>query len=225
LALSVVALMIVYPVIASSVPAARPSEVGSQASSSNKLATNSFNAPGLHPATLNPNDKFQAPGNVQPSRSSLQVPAQSSPNAKTMESATTTGASFQGPPALTVGETISFTSTSGTYGNFTNAKPIGTAAGTVTFTVTGALREGYTLTLSSGSLALGNTTVSLTGGSAVMGIGQANLVGSGTLSGGSMIYHATARPSLLGNYNILSIDLQMGGQEYLVLLQVTSSHS
>ena len=226
--LSLVALMVIYPVVASSMPGAGPSKVATSTSGKGNIAAATPGSTGsqiLHPAVLNPSDKFQAPNGVGPSTVSQSSASHQASEKFEPGLSSTAVTRLPGPPALTVGETITFTSTAGQYRNFTNATPIGNASGTVTFTVTGALREGYTLSLTSGSLTLGSTTISVTGGSAVMGEYQANLVGSGTISGGSMIFHATARPSLLGNFNIFSIDLQSGGQEYLVLLQVTSSHS
>lgn len=176
-ALSMVALMVIYPAVAASLPMAVAN------SQSSRSATSSL-----------------AAANPTVSGTSTQPPtnARSETPPKTL---------LPGPPALAVGETITFTSTAGQYSNVTNARPIGTAAGTVTFTVTGALREGYTLSLTSGSLSLGSTTLSLTGGSAVVDANQASLTGSGTVSGGATIYYATARPTFLGNFNVFSIDL------------------
>ncbi len=164
-------------------------------------------------------------------------------------STTTVTIQLPQPNSLTVGEQITLTSTQGEYRNLTTTVPpnavgksagaairhkadvsptaVGTAAGTITFAVTGVLREGYTLTLSSGTLSLGAISISLTGGSAVMGLSQSGVTGSGTAGvGGSMIYQGSSHSDFWGNtYSTFSLDLQLGGNEYLVQLLVTVSHS
>ena len=220
LVLSMVALIVVYPVVATASPSANSGSPKGVVGTANLVPAGISPAP--HSSSL-PKSSI-APITIAPAtdeHSSMSHAA----SAHAPISVVPGPSWFPTPPALTVGETITFTSTSGVYTNFTIAKPIGNASGTVTFTVTGSLREGYTLTLTSGSLSLGTTTVAITGGSAIMGTGQASLQGSGTVGGGAIIFHAVAHPNLVSSFNTFVIDLQTGGQEYLVLLQVTTSHS
>lgn len=61
------------------------------------------------------------------------------------------------PTALTVGQTLTFTSVSGQF-HVIGSSEKGTAAGTVTLSVTGAFKGGYTLSIASGSLNINGTS-------------------------------------------------------------------
>lgn len=122
-------------------------------------------------------------------------------------------------PSLTVGQTITVTSTSGEYFVVGNRSENGTASGTLTFTVTGQLARGYTLSISSGSVVVNGTTYTVSSGSAQMGRGAAGLVGQGTTSPtGSFIVSSTAHGSFVGTTATMSLDLTNGSTEYLVFL-------
>jgi hypothetical protein len=152
------------------------------------------------------------------------------------------------PAALTVGQTITLTSTSGTWKLIstpaaTGSATTGPAAGTMTLTVTGVFKAGYTLSLTSGSLTLSTATPATSGttstpisttyafgtGSAVMGPHQAHLVGQGTLASatpGSFLFAAGAHANFQGKtFSTLRFDLKVNGQEYGVLLLVTAQVS
>lgn len=133
---------------------------------------------------------------------------------------------FQGAPAnLTTGEAITLTSTNGNYQVVNDSGDNGTASGTLTFTVTGKLSQGYTLSLSSGSISVGSTTYTVSSGSAQTGPGATNLEGQGaTSSSGVFIVHAQARGSLAGSTATASLDLSAGGSEYLVNLTTSVSN-
>ena len=141
------------------------------------------------------------------------------------------GWGFQGPdragrsgPAqnqvsLSVGQTFTITSTSGTYYVAGNPKTNGTASGTLTFTVTGKLSEGYTLSITSGSLTVAGTTYTVASGTAQMGRGAASLTGQGTTNPtGTFLLRASAHGSFVGSTGTMSLDLQSGSSEYLVFL-------
>lgn len=135
------------------------------------------------------------------------------------------------PEVLTVGQTVTFTSTSGTWRVIDPAsKPhvrSGPASGTVTLTVTGAFKKGYALSITSGALGINGTSYSITAGSAEMGPYLAHIVGQGSLSTvGSFIMAGSAHSNFFGTtYNTLRFDVQANGVEYGVLLLVTVTHS
>jgi len=124
---------------------------------------------------------------------------------------------------FTTGQTISITSTAGSYFVVgSQGKTNGTASGTLTFTVNGKLTAGYILSVG-GSITVGGTTYNLTSGSAVMGPGGANIQGQGaTSSSGSYIVRATARGNFSGTTtSAVSLDFSNGTTEYAVFLTGT----
>jgi len=124
---------------------------------------------------------------------------------------------------LTVGQTITITSTSGKYVVVGNHDQNGTASGTLTFTVTGKLAGGYTLSISSGSLVVNGATYTISSGSAQMGRDAARLVGQGaTSSSGEFLVTAAPHGSFVGSTATMSLDLSSGSTEYLVFLSGTA---
>jgi hypothetical protein len=103
----------------------------------------------------------------------------------------------------------------------------GTAAGTMTLTVTGAYKAGYSLSITSGSLSINGTTYAFGTGNAVMGPYQAHLVGEGNVASatpGSFLFSAGAHANFQGRtYNTLRFDIQVNGEEYGVVLLVTAT--
>ncbi|MGD0638074.1 MAG: hypothetical protein ABSA72_08555 [Nitrososphaerales archaeon] len=152
-------------------------------------------------------------------------------------SATSTTPTSVIPPtlALSPGQTITFSSTSGVWKVISDPSAhvkTGTASGTATLTVKASYKGGYALSLTSGSISINGTTYAFGTGSAVMGPHQAHLVGQGSLVGaasatpGSFIFAAGAHASFEGQtYNTLRFDVQVNGQEYGVVLLVTASVS
>lgn len=130
------------------------------------------------------------------------------------------------PTALTVGQTMTFTSTQGQWRVISDPTApkvrSGTAAGTVTLTVTGVFKGGYSLSLTSGSLSINGTTYSTASGSAQMGPEQAHLVGQGSLTNTSpapFLFGGGAHASFFGSsFNTMRFDVQLNGIEYGVLL-------
>jgi hypothetical protein len=168
-----------------------------------------------------------ASNSVTPSVSSIQIPA-SGPEGQR---------GFRGPPigayggaaqgqqvsTMSVGQTFTITSTQGKYFAVGNRNENGTASGALTFTVTGKLTAGYTLSLTSGSIVVNGTTYTVSSGSAQMGPGAAELVGQGaTTPTGQFLVRATAHGSFAGTTATASLDFSNGTTEYLVLLAGTA---
>jgi hypothetical protein len=88
--------------------------------------------------------------------------------------------------------------------------------------VTGNLTEGYTLSLTSGSVTVAATTYTITSGTAQMNRGASSMTGQGTTSPtGEFILQATAHGSFVGSTAQVSLDLQSGSSEYIVSLTGT----
>jgi len=126
------------------------------------------------------------------------------------------------PPTLSVGQTLTFTSTNGEYRVLSEGRGTGPASGTLTLTVTGVFKHGYTLSITGGSLVINGTTYTLTSGTAQMGRGLAHVIGQGTLSGsGAFMFEGGSHSNFAGQqYNILRFDVEVNGIEYGVLLLV-----
>ena len=123
---------------------------------------------------------------------------------------------------LSVGQTITVTSTSGEYNTVSSSSTNGTASGTLTFTVTGKLSQGYTLSLTSGSLSIAGTTYTISSGSAQMDPTGVMISGQGTTSPtGQFIVHAMAHGTFAGSSASVSLDFTNGTTEYQVTLNGT----
>jgi hypothetical protein len=123
---------------------------------------------------------------------------------------------------LTVGQTITVTSTQGRFYVVGDANDSGTASGTVTFTVTGKLASGYTLSITQGSVVVNGTTYTISSGSAQMDPAATTLTGQGaTTPAGQFIIRADAHGSFAGSSAMMSLDLGAGTTEYLVTLTGT----
>ncbi|MGP8124606.1 MAG: hypothetical protein ACLQEQ_01910 [Nitrososphaerales archaeon] len=129
------------------------------------------------------------------------------------------GQQQQSQVSLTVGQTITVTSTSGEYVTTSGSSTNGTASGTLTFTVTGKLSQGYTLSLTSGSLTIAGTTYTISSGSAQMDPYGMTISGQGTTNPtGQFIVHAMAHGTFVGSSASVSLDFTNGTTEYLVTL-------
>jgi len=125
---------------------------------------------------------------------------------------------------LTVGQTITITSTSGQYFEVGDRAVNGTASGSLTFTVAGKLAGGYILSISSGSVVVNGATYTVSSGSAQMDRAASHLVGQGaTSSSGAFLVSATAHGSFAGTTATMSLDLTSGSTEYLVFLSGTTT--
>jgi hypothetical protein len=120
---------------------------------------------------------------------------------------------------LAVGQTITVTSTSGEYRTIGSYSTNGTTSGTLTFTVTGKLSQGYTFSITSGSLSIAGTTYTISSGSAQMDPTGVMISGQGTTSPtGQFIVHAMAHGTFVGSSASVSLDFTNGTTEYLVTL-------
>jgi hypothetical protein len=120
---------------------------------------------------------------------------------------------------MTVGQTITITSSQGTYHEVGSPSNNGTASGTVTFTVTSKLAEGYTLSISGGSLVVGGTTYTISSGSAQTGTFAETITGQGTTTpAGQFLLQGYARGSFAGTSGTLLLDFKAGSTEYAVAL-------
>ncbi len=121
---------------------------------------------------------------------------------------------------------IILTSTSGQYWELGGPTSLtGPAAGTMTITLIASAASVYNAKITAGAVSLGTTTYSITGGMAVMT--QGFIKGVGTVEGGSFTFTAySISPTALGNpysYNILVMQIHVGGNYYLVLLHVRTT--
>ncbi len=122
-------------------------------------------------------------------------------------------------PNISVGEIITVTSTQGHFVSVGTGGENGTASGTLTFSVTGKLSQGYTLSLTGGSFVVGGSTYTVTSGTAQMSPQASSISGQGSTSpSGQFILRASAQGSFVGSTGLVSIDLQSGSSEYLVTL-------
>jgi len=130
------------------------------------------------------------------------------------------GQSF-GRADVSVGQTITFTSTSGQYIVVGHRTENGTASGSVVFTVTGNLTQGFTLSIA-GKVVVGSTTYTISSGSGQMNPSASTISGQGaTSSSGAFILQGTSRGSFVGSTATVSLDLQSGSTEYFVVLSGT----
>jgi hypothetical protein len=120
---------------------------------------------------------------------------------------------------LTVGQTITITSSQGSFFVVGTPSDNGTASGTITFTVTSKLAEGYTLSITSGSLVVGGTTYTISSGTAQTGRSADVVSGQGTTTPtGQFLLQGLARGSFAGTTGQLHVDFKAGSTEYVVNL-------
>jgi hypothetical protein len=123
---------------------------------------------------------------------------------------------------FTSGQTITLTSTAGGYFVIGDRAQNGTASGTLSLKVDGVLKGGYVVSVTGGSIAIGATTYTVSGGSAEIGPFGRNIVGQGTTSSGFFLFHDRSIGKFGAiSYGILTFDLSNGSTEYAVRLLVT----
>jgi hypothetical protein len=128
----------------------------------------------------------------------------------------------QSPVNLTVGQTITVTSTQGNYWVIGTTSTNGSASGTLTFTVTSKLSAGYTLSLTSGSIVVAGTTYTVSSGSAQMRLSANAMSGQGsTTPAGQFLLQAQARGTFVGTSGSVLLDFTNGTTEYAVALTGT----
>ena len=126
---------------------------------------------------------------------------------------------IQSTANLTVGQTITITSVQGKFQVIGTPSSNGTASGSLTFTVTSKLAEGYTLSITSGSIVMGGTTYTISSGTAQTGPNAAAITGQGTTTPlGQFLLQGFARGSFAGTSGQLLLDFKAGSTEYAVAL-------
>jgi hypothetical protein len=119
---------------------------------------------------------------------------------------------------VTDGETFTIASTSGRYAVVGGTVDNGTASGTITFTVTGSLTTGDTLSIS-GTVVIAGTTYTISSGTAEMNPSATAISGQGTTTPtGDFLLQGSSHGSFVGSNGQVSLDLSNGTTEYLVFL-------
>jgi hypothetical protein len=136
------------------------------------------------------------------------------------------------PPSLPMGTWLILNSTSGQFWGLNGfIVNFGTASGTMTLTVIADKQANpvsvYGLSVT-GWVTIGTTKIPFTNGSASMNAYQTFVVGSGTVKGGSFAFSGfslgpSVRQLLPLNFSVLSINLHIGGNYYIVLLHVKTT--
>ncbi|MDG6898357.1 MAG: hypothetical protein JRN24_01320 [Nitrososphaerota archaeon] len=121
---------------------------------------------------------------------------------------------------LSVGQTITLANLTGRYSNADNATIRGNSSGSITLTVTGVFKEGYTLSFTSGYVSIKGINYAITGGTVTIGPDGQWATGSGTLSSsGQFIAHVAIHGTSTSPANGRAVlDVKIGGSEYLVFL-------
>lgn len=125
---------------------------------------------------------------------------------------------------LSVGQTATLTSVAGGYWVVGDPGRNGTASGTMTLRVNGALSGGYAISVDSGTLTMNGTTYTISGGSAELGPYGHFVVGQGNASGDTYLFLGRNLGKFgISNYGVLTVDLQGGSTELAARLLVTVS--
>ncbi len=128
-----------------------------------------------------------------------------------------------GRPDLKVGSVITYTTESGTYWPPGQRDQNASAAVSLEYTVTGVFNRGYSLSLTAGSVTLGNTTYALSSGSAQLGPHGEFMVGQATGSNGLQFILRINNLGNFGkaNYATIGIDLNNGSAQYYLRAMTT----
>jgi hypothetical protein len=125
---------------------------------------------------------------------------------------------------LNIGDTITLSDLQGRYKQVGNSSIRGNASGSFTFTVTGSFKNGYTLSITSGSITIGNSTYTVNNGSAQIPGHARQMIGQGTAGNGvAFLIHAVIRGEPSSAHGMVMLDLKNESAEYLVFLRSTSS--
>ncbi len=125
---------------------------------------------------------------------------------------------------LSAGQTITLTSVAGGYWVVGDRAVNGTASGSMTLQVSGALTGGYILSVTGGSLNINGITYTISSGSAELGPHGAYLAGNGQ-AGTAQFLFLDRNLGKFGatNYGVLRVDLKDGTSEFAARLLVTIS--
>lgn len=124
----------------------------------------------------------------------------------------------QSKPAasLASGETLTLTSVKGGY-RLIGTGINGSASATISLSIEGVFRSGYSLTLSAGAISFAGTSYAVEGGSAVAGAHLRHFAGTLETTAGSALFAGSLVARINGvDYYRVHIDLVTPGGEYLM---------
>ena len=125
---------------------------------------------------------------------------------------------------LSVGQTVTLTSVAGGYWVVGDRGSNGTASGTMTLQVTGALASGYTISVTGGALSINGTNYTLSGGSAELGPHGRFVVGQGQAGAAQFLFLARDMGRFGStDYGVVRVDLKGTSSEFAARLLVTIS--
>jgi hypothetical protein len=125
---------------------------------------------------------------------------------------------------LSSGQTITLTSAAGGWWQVGDRAVNGTASGTMTLQVSGALKGGYIISVTGGSLNIGGTTYTVSSGSAELGPFGHFMVGQGQAGDAQFLFNGRNLGNFGStNYGVLRVDLKTGSSEFAARLLVTIS--
>jgi hypothetical protein len=123
---------------------------------------------------------------------------------------------------LSTGQTIALTSVAGGYWMVGDRAVNGTASGSMTLSVSGALKGGYIITVSSGSFSIDGTTYAVSSGSAELGPHGVYMVGQGQAGAAQFLFLDRSLGKFGStSYGVLRVDLKDGTSEFMARLLVT----
>ena len=125
---------------------------------------------------------------------------------------------------LSSGQTITLTSVAGGYWEIGDRAVNGTASGTMTLQVSGALKGGYIISVTGGTFSINGVTYTISSGSAELGPRGVYMVGQGQ-AGSAQFLFLDRSLGRFGStsYGVLRIDLKDGTSEFAARLLVTIS--
>jgi hypothetical protein len=123
---------------------------------------------------------------------------------------------------LSSGQTITLTSVAGGYWQVGDRAVNGTASGSMTLQVSGALKGGYIISVTGGTLNINGATYTISSGSAELGPRGVYMVGQGQ-AGTAQFLFLDRNLGRFGstNYGIVRVDLKDGTSEFAARLLVT----
>jgi hypothetical protein len=125
---------------------------------------------------------------------------------------------------LSSGQTITLTSVAGGWWQVGDRAVNGTASGTMTLQVSGALKGGYIISVTGGSLNIGGTTYTVSSGSAELGPFGRVMVGQGQAGDAQFLFNGRNLGNFGStNYGVLRVDLKTSSSEFGARLLVTIS--
>ena len=125
---------------------------------------------------------------------------------------------------LKVGDTITLSNLDGRFRQVGNESIRGNASGSFTFTVTGVFKQGYVLSITSGTIKVGDQTYTVNEGTVQTGHYGREMTGQGTAgSGVQFIIHAKIHGTAAAPKGMVMLDLENGSTEYMVLLRAVPS--